>query len=155
MLLLMFQVADQHYAVDADRVVEVVPRVELRPIPHAPEFLVGLFGYRGTVVPVVDLGLLLGSEVCRSRLSTRIILVDVTGRSRARRSLLGLIAEHVYDVRTVRNGQVLTPPMPLEQSPYLGSIVQTEDGLAQLIDVGRVLSEPLWNGLYGDSPEAP
>ena len=76
MLLLTFRAAESLYAVDVARVVEVVPRIDLRRLPHAPAFLAGVFDYRGMVVPVVDLGILLGSEACRDRLSTRIILVD-------------------------------------------------------------------------------
>ena len=77
MLLLTFKAAESLYAVDVVRVVEVVPRVHLRRLPHAPDFLAGLFDYRGRVVPVADLGALLGSEPCRDRLGTRIILTDV------------------------------------------------------------------------------
>ena len=86
MLLLTFQAAGQLYAVDAARIVEVVPRVNLRPLPHAQAFLAGVFEYRGDVVLVVDLGVLLGAEPAPDRLSTRIILVDraaVAPRGRA------------------------------------------------------------------------
>ncbi len=76
MLLLTFTAAGEHYALDVAGVIELVPRVELRAIPHAPAFLAGLLGYRGEVVPVIDLGLLLGSSPCPDRLSTRIILVN-------------------------------------------------------------------------------
>ena len=76
MLLLTFTAGANRYAVDVARVVEVVPRVELRKIPHAPAFLAGLLGYRGKVVPVIDLGLLLGVAPCQDCLSTRIILVN-------------------------------------------------------------------------------
>ena len=47
-----------------------------RSIPHAPSFLAGLLGFRGKVIPVIDLGLLLSSVPCRDCLSTRIILVN-------------------------------------------------------------------------------
>ncbi len=76
MLLLTFRAADNLYAINVARVVEVVPRINLRQLPHAPSFLTGVFDYRGKVVPVVDLGVLLGSQNCRDRLSTRIILVN-------------------------------------------------------------------------------
>jgi chemotaxis-related protein WspB len=76
MLLLTFRVAQDLYAVDAARVAEVVPRVEPRPIPRTPAFLAGLFGYRGRVVPAIDLGLLLGNGPSPGRLSTRVILVE-------------------------------------------------------------------------------
>ena len=109
------------------RIVEIVPRVELRSVPHAPVFLAGLLGYRGHVVPVIDLCLLLDVAPCRDCLSTRIILVSVApndpnqskpdrGESGEGRrltpdqkqptNLLGLIAEHVSDLtyRAARAG---------------------------------------------------
>jgi chemotaxis-related protein WspB len=76
MLVLTFQAAGNRYAIDVAHVVEVLPRIQLRPLPHAPSFLAGVFGYRGTVVPSVDLSVLLGTTGCRDWLSTRIILVD-------------------------------------------------------------------------------
>src|SRR4051812_37877755 len=126
MLLLTFKAAGNLYAVDVAHVVEVVPRLNLRRLPHAPDFIAGLFDYRGTVVPVIDLGIRLGSDRCPDRLSTRIILVDsrpadrnppesrgdpspldvdpqqpgadrTTGQDRGP-WLLGLIAEQVSDV---------------------------------------------------------
>jgi chemotaxis-related protein WspB len=76
MLLLTFRAAENLYALDVARVVEVVPRIDLRRFPHAPAFIAGMFDYRGTVVPVIDLGILLGSTACRNQLNTRIILVN-------------------------------------------------------------------------------
>ena len=61
MLLLSLKAGANRYAIDVMRVIELVPRVELRTIPHAPPFLAGLLGYRGKVIPVLDLGLLLDS----------------------------------------------------------------------------------------------
>ena len=42
MLLLTFRAAENLYAIDAARVVEVVPRINLRLLPHAPDFLAGV-----------------------------------------------------------------------------------------------------------------
>jgi chemotaxis-related protein WspB len=154
MLLLTFQAAGQLYAVDAARIVEVVPRVNLRPLPHAPAYLAGVFEYRGDVVSVVDLGVLLGSEPAPGRLSTRIILVDraasapeaapgATGHvpKPARRSLLGLIAEQVSDLSSVDPDALIAAPVQILGAPYLGCLAETERGMAQLINVEKVLEE--------------
>ncbi len=45
MLLLTFRAAENLYAIDVAHVVEVVPRINLRRLPHAPGFLAGLFDY--------------------------------------------------------------------------------------------------------------
>jgi chemotaxis-related protein WspB len=142
MLLLVLHVAGERYAVEATRVVEVVPRLDLRPLPHAPEGLAGLFRYRGQMVPVIDLGIVLGDRPCPPLLSTRIVLVDDQTPARSQ-PVLGLIAEQVSDVRKVADDRVLDPPALLGQNPYLGPIIATEDGLIPLIAVERVLAEPL------------
>jgi chemotaxis-related protein WspB len=162
MLLLTFTVGANRYAIDVTRVVEVVPRVELRKISQAPAFLAGLLDYRGRIVPVIDLGLLLDGAPCQDCLSTRIILVNdtpiihnrteqdhddaggATGEARVNRNqeldLLGLVAECVSDLTNVRPDQIAPIPVWLPQAPYLGAIVQTDAGLVQLI-VGEKLRE--------------
>lgn len=165
MLILTFTAAANRYAVDVTRVVEVVPKVELRKIPHAPAFLAGLLRYRGKVVLVLDLGLLLGVTPCQDWLSTRIILVndapgghhnrsqgrdaahDETAESRRSRkpdpALLGLVAEHVSDLTYSQPEQIIPAPVSLPQTPYLGAMIQTDQGIVQLIVVEHVRAASL------------
>ena len=171
MLLLTFTAGANRYAVVVARVVELVPRVELRPVPHAPVFLAGLLGYRGKVVPVIDLSVLLGALPCPERLSTRIILVNATPVDHNRGNpdrhdsaehsgsvlsapdpdldILGLIAERVSDLITVRPEQVSPPAVQLPQAPYLGAIVQTVEGIVQLIAVERLREVTLGGAAIG------
>jgi chemotaxis-related protein WspB len=158
MLLLTFRIAQDLYAVDVARVVGVIPRIEPRPIPRTPAFLAGLFGYRGRVVPAVDLGLLLGKAPSPGRLSTRVILVetgDASDRaSPARRTplLLGLIAEQVDDVVRVDRDQVVFPSMRLDDARFLGAMVRVDSqaqSLAQMIEVDWVLPPALREALFG------
>jgi chemotaxis-related protein WspB len=172
MLLLTFTAGANHrYAVVVARVVEVVPRVELRPVPHAPVFLAGLLGYRGKVVPVIDVSVLLGAPPCPERLSTRIILVNAASGDHNQRKpdrhgsaedsgstpsnpapdrdILGLIAEHVSDLITVRPEQVSPPAVQLPEAPYLGAIVQTVEGIVQLIEVEKLRDATLGAAVTG------
>jgi chemotaxis-related protein WspB len=142
MLLLVFRVAGVDYAVEAGRVVEVVPRVELRSLPHAPDALAGLLRYRGQTVPVIDLSLLFGGGPCPQKLSTRIILVDERLPAQGRADI-GVLAEHVSDVRRVDDDHAVAQPPLLGQNPYLGPIVSTDSGLIPVVDVTRLLAEPI------------
>lgn len=145
MLLLMFRAAGQRYAVDAARVAEVVPRVRLRPLPHAPAHLAGVFEYRGEVVSVVDVGVLLGSSPAPDRLSTRIILADRRPDPRATdppRSLLGLIAEDVDDLAAIDAADLAPPPVSILGAPYLGGIAEVDSGMVQLLRADRILDGP-------------
>ena len=137
MLVLTFRISEVAYGVAVKRVVEVVPRVPLREIPHAPNYLMGLLRYRGGAVAVVDLGLLLGGSACRDRLDTRIILVDGGPGSGA--SFLGLIAERVENVRTVEEARRTVAGLEIGRAPYLGAVYETDEGLLQLLEPHKIL----------------
>ena len=156
MLILTFTAGGNRYAVDVAQVVELVPRVELRLIPHAPGFLAGFLGYRGQVVPVIDLGLLLGAGPVRIGSApgsswskpSRAITINRRGIGPDRpgnpgclardenpdRDLLGLIAEQVGDLTRVQPEQVVPAPVSLPQAPYLDTIAQTDQGFVPLVE---------------------
>lgn len=146
MLLLTFQAAGALYGVEAGGVITVIPRVNLRRPPHAPEFLAGVFDYRGAVVSVIDLGVLFGSSPAPDRLSTRIILVDQAFRSAEtppRRSLLGLIVEDAGDFVAIDPGALTPAAAPSLRVPCLGGLVETDRGMVQLILPDKVLEAPV------------
>ena len=155
MLLLTFNAGPNRYAIDVMWVLELVPRVELRSVPHAPPHLSGLLGYRGSVVPVVDLGILLGSEACRDRLSTRIILVrkplassghdpetsglkPLSSTASTNHTVLGLMADHVSELAYVQPEDLLPAPVHLAGAPYLANVVRTERGIVQMVDIMKL-----------------
>ena len=119
--------------------VEVVPRVELRTLPHAAGYLVGLLRYRGGAVPVVDLGLLMGDAACRDRLDTRIILVDAGIHGGSGLGFLGLVAERVDDVLAVDESKRAVVGLEITNAPYLGAVYETDAGLLQLVEPGKIL----------------
>ena len=133
MLVLTFRVGEVPYGVAVGRVIEVVPRVPLRALPHAPAHLAGLIRYRGDAIPVVDLGLLMGDAPGSDRLDTRIILVDAGPRGR-----LGLVAERVEQVVEVDETRRASGEADVAGAPYLGGVYETDSGLIQLIEPARV-----------------
>lgn len=153
MLLLLFRSADSLYALDARRIIEVVPRVEFRPIPHAPAYLLGLLNYRGRAVPVVDFDLLVGQPMSPVVLSTRVIVQELTTHT-GQRQLVGLVASNVSHVITLDAAQAVSPAMRLEEAPYLGAVLQFEEGLVQIVNADRLLPPRLQDALYGGSAEA-
>ncbi|MFQ3648953.1 MAG: chemotaxis protein CheW [Gemmataceae bacterium] len=132
MLALTFQIGAHRLALDIRRIREVVPRVELRPQAGGPPWLAGIFIYRGSPVPVIDLHRLLQAGECPAHLSSRIILVPVEG------GLLGLLAAQVAELREV------VPPgsdLPTLGGPELGPLVVDNGTLLHLLDLERLLPE--------------
>ena len=136
MLVVIFRVSETRYAIACRLIVEVIPLVVLRPMPHAPASVSGSFVYRGALTPVIDLCQLMGGYTCPMRLSSRIILTECTLPDQSSIKV-GLLAEHVTEARHLN----ATPlrGVSLGSAPYLGDVVQEGEDLFQLLHVERML----------------
>lgn len=146
MLLVVFYIDRERYALDSSQVVEIVPVVRFRELPGAPDYIRGVLRFRGHNVPVVDVSALAGKGQARRRLSTRVILVEfLDGEGRAR--ILGLLAERVTETIKIEPEQIESSGIRIDQSPYLGDLIQDES-MTQLIRPGDLLPEPVRNLLF-------
>jgi chemotaxis-related protein WspB len=146
-LFLLFQLGKDRYALEASRVVEVVPLLNLKTLPQAPPGVAGIFNYRGRPVPAVDLGSLTVGHPAGERFSTRIIIVnypDETGTNR----LLGLIAEHVTEMLRKDVRDFADSGVKLGGAPYLGPILMEGDSAIQWIHEDRLLPGPVRELLF-------
>lgn len=57
---LLLPLREDRYAIPLDRVAEVLEPVPATRLPEAPPAVLGLVNHRGRIVPVLDLGVLLG-----------------------------------------------------------------------------------------------
>ncbi len=137
MLVLYFYLGDVMYAVKCTKVREIAPMVELKEVPHAPEYFVGLFNYRGMIVPVVDLRQLIQGQACQDRLSTRIILVDYKAQD-GNPAILGLRAERVTEALMKSEEAFIPSSVDLQDAPYLGAVLMEGDSMIQFIDLERL-----------------
>jgi chemotaxis-related protein WspB len=145
MLMLVFRVGEDLYAIGATEVVEVVPSVRLRHIPQAPEYVDGIFNYRGALAPVVDLCRLMYSRPSRDYLSTRIILVRCRA-SDGEDHVIGLRAEQVTDTMQAEENSAQGPPASV--APYLGPMFSTPAGLIQRIRLEALVSGSLMDSIF-------
>lgn len=141
MLILLFYVGDDLYALDSSQVVEVIPRVILRKIHHAPDYVAGLFNYRGAIVPVIDLCHLIQGKPSRSHLSTRIIMVNYLAKGNTKHCI-GLMAERVTETLNKPDTELVDTGMHLDEDhPYLGEMIMDEKGMIQRIRLEYLLSD--------------
>lgn len=140
MLLLTFQVGPEPVGLDIRRVREVIPRVRLQPVTGAPQWLAGVFVYRGKVIPVVDLHRLAGYGECPMHLSSRIILLLLDGDD-SHAHLMGLLAGQVADLRDVKVRPVCYDGSAPVLSVELGPIIADGRGVLRLLDPDRMFPE--------------
>ena len=150
MLFLLFQLGNDRYALPASRVVEVVPFLELKRLPQAPQGVAGIFNYRGRPVPAVDLCALTLGQPARERLSTRIILVSLADKAGAEH-LVGLVAENATEILRQEPAAFVDSGIRIGAAPYLGPVLMDARGPIQWVHEHGLFSEPMRDLLFSAS----
>jgi chemotaxis-related protein WspB len=150
MLFLVFELGKDRYALDVRQVAAVMPLVGVKQIPRAPQAMNGLFNYRGTLVPVLDLSQLTLGKPSARRLSTRMVLVHYPDENGVTH-LLGLIAERVTQTARHEASDFKPSGVTNAGAPYLGPVVTDASGLLQWIDV-RTLLPPSFRDMLFKQP---
>ena len=141
MLLLLFRLGKDRFALDASGIVEVLPLVTITPIPQMPPYIAGLFNYHSVPVPTIDLCVLTLQLPAQRQLSTRIVLInypDGQGGSR----LLGLIAEKATETMRAEPSYFSPSGVSNAATPYLGPVLADAHGLVQWV-TPQVLLPPV------------
>jgi chemotaxis-related protein WspB len=149
MLFLIFKLGKDRYALEADRVLEVLPLLAVKRLPQAPRGVAGIFNLRGQPVPALDLSELAFGEPARERLTTRIIVVLHTD-SAGRNHPLGLIAENVTQTIRKNPKDFISPGVTIAGAPYLGPIVMDAEGPIQWLNSQHLLSPPVRDLLFSE-----
>lgn len=151
MLMLIFKLGDEQYSIEAAQIVEIIPLVSIRKVPHVPDYVSGLIDYRKKIVPVIDICQLTIGRPCLSCLSTRIVVVKYLYREGDYR-ILGLKAENVTEIVDKPVSGFVDSCIKAEGTPYLGNVFTDESGMIQLIKIDRLISDPVSESLF--NPES-
>jgi chemotaxis-related protein WspB len=140
MLVLLFYGGNDLYAIDSFYIVEVIPRVSFRKIHHVPEYVAGLFNYRGVILPAIDLCHLIQGTPSRSHLSTRIMIVKYPHPNQPLQ-YLGLMAERVTETLNISNTDIRDSSIRVDEAPYLSGTIVDEKRIIQCVQLEKLLSD--------------
>jgi len=144
---LVFEVDGQRYGLDVTQISELLPYVHLRRLPQVPEYVTGVFRYRDTMVPVIDMSHLISGKPAAALLSTRIILVPYTGPAGTSR-FLGLLAERASQILEIDTAELKTSGVAVPDAPYLGSLSANGGSIIQYVKVEQLLPDDLRERLF-------
>jgi chemotaxis-related protein WspB len=170
MLYLIFQAGDDRFALCAASVIEIVPLVRLRAVPHAPEGVAGFFNYRGAVIPVVDMVRVISGRSGSTLFSTRIVVARLGeqndhGQACDTGRVVGLVAEKATEIIDLDEDMFEDTGLHIDDAPYLGEVVSgkhlhhSEHGkgkhsLVQRITPSALLTDDIRQALrIAESPE--
>ena len=134
--LVVFELADEAYGVDINRVQSIIRMQAITVVPGAPQFIEGIINLRGSIVPVVDLRKRFELPPPPDGLEAVIVIVELDGME------IGIIVDKVTDVTKVME-EAIEPPSPLLASidtAYLRGIAKLEERMVILLDLDRVFT---------------
>ncbi len=145
MKLLIFHIGADRYGLRLRDVVRVLPLLELKHLPLAPDAVAGLMDFHGQSVPVIDLCRSSGLPSGADHFDTRIIVVDYHAPE-GTDHLLGLRAERVLGVQEVAEAQLADSGVTA--APFLGQVVSDAGGMLQLVELEQLLPASLRATLF-------
>jgi purine-binding chemotaxis protein CheW len=144
---LTFKLSDERFALDVDKVREILEVTNITKVPQTPDFMRGVINLRGSVVPVIDMRLKFGMSATEHTVNTCIIVVEINLDGDT--TVLGALADSVQEV-------VEMEPQNIETAPHIGTRLNTDfirgmgkvDGhFVMILDIDRVFSSDELAGL--------
>lgn len=132
--VLLFELADQRFALPLTDVVELTRACALQALPEAPELVLGVLNLRGQVVPVLDLRRRFRLPELELAPSHFFVLSRIAGRLVALR-VDRLLGTETLDVVPVQ----ASPHLPADLR-HLSGVATVADGVVLIYDVATFLS---------------
>ena len=147
MLYLLLSIDNNFYAFDIANIIEIVPLVTIKPLPWAPDYIPGVFNYRGSIVPVIDLTWLISGKPSSELLSTRIVVVNFKSYDGSERKV-GLITEHATETESIDVDEFQEYGFNDKVPAYLGGIAIKENIMYQRILISNLLTSDIQRNLF-------
>lgn len=137
---LTFTLSEEVFAMDIDKVREVLDFTAITRVPGTPEFMRGVINLRGSVVPVVDMRQKFGMPATEQGVNTCIIIVEVTVDGET--TVLGAMADSVREVLELEPGSIEPPPrigtrLNIE---FIRGMGKRDEQIMMILDIDKVFS---------------
>ena len=132
---LTFLVGDVGYGIEISYVVEIISVQDITLVPHTHAYVKGIINLRGTVVPVIDMGMRFGNEEIVYTEKTCIIVLSMDEMS------VGILVDGVQDVTDIEDANIQDPPTTTGnaiKNHFIKAVGISAGEVKQLIDVYTV-----------------
>lgn len=130
----VFRVQNQEYCLSIAHVQSIEPMQSVTRVPTDINYVRGVTNLRGTVIPVIDLGLRLGIDAVQTTLETRIIVLSTKDDA-----AVGMIVDAAQTVIDLED-DMLQPALDSDEVAFTKYLVKVEDRVLYILDSERVMS---------------
>jgi purine-binding chemotaxis protein CheW len=138
---LTLRLEDEVFAIEINKVREVIDITDITKIPRTPEFMIGVVNLRGNIVPIVDLKQRLGMKSVDRTPDTCIVTIEIAYQEET--IVVGALADSVQEVLEIPQAAIgPAPKIGIKLKPeFLKGIGKRRDRFIMILDMDRVLSE--------------
>jgi len=132
---LTFLVENVGYGIEISYVVEIISVQDITLVPHTHAYVKGIINLRGTVVPVIDMGMRFGGAEIVYTEQTCIIVLSMDDMS------VGILVDGVQDVTDIDDANIQDPPTTTGnaiKNHFIKAVGVSQGEVKQLIDVYKV-----------------
>jgi purine-binding chemotaxis protein CheW len=135
--LVCFELRAQELALPIADVRETLPVPPITRLFLVPACLAGVFSLRGDIVPVIDLGILLGLPATAVGHDSKVVVVGCAA------GVVGIVVDRLRDLRTVEAAMEAPPAgLAAEVASLMLGVVATPTGSVRVLDARAVLTAP-------------
>jgi|MDTC01.3.fsa_nt_gb purine-binding chemotaxis protein CheW len=133
--LLSFWVADEEYAVDILEIREIIKVPDITDVPRAPQPLLGVISLRGTVVPILDLRMVLNLDREETTRESRVLVL------RAQEEPVGIMVDRVTSVVRLDKRAIEPKPatMRLDVAEVIDGVGRVDERVLIVLDGAGVV----------------
>ena len=144
---LSFIVCDELFAVNVTKVLEVLQKEHITPVPNTPQYIKGIINFRGEVVPVFESRIKFNLPERSENEPFVIIVLDLSSGNEEFR--IGAIVDKVKDVISIDDEEVKPVPAISKDfnSDFLHGIYKMKDQFILMLDVEKVFTNSELNFL--------
>jgi purine-binding chemotaxis protein CheW len=137
---LSFKVCNEYYAINVDKVLEVLQKQKITRVPNAPGYIRGIINFRGEVVPVFESR----NKFSLPERGTENYVVIVLDLSKDNDNfLVGVMVDKVKDVINIEELEIKKVPTMGKNfnSEFISGIYKSGDEFIMLLNIEKIFSE--------------
>ncbi len=136
---LTFLIGKEYFAVNVNKVLEVLQHQNITLIPKTPEHILGIINFRGEILPVIDTKLKF--NIKEDDVESQIIIVFEIENNETK-SIIAATADSVKDVIEIAHSEIKpVPEMGIRyNSNFLSGAIRREENFILLLDIEKIFS---------------
>jgi purine-binding chemotaxis protein CheW len=130
---LEFQLSEQTYAVELNKVREVIPPPDCTPVPKAPKFICGVMNLRGTVLTVIDLRQKMSIKPLENQAEAAVIIFELNG------VFIGALVDRINKVANYELTKIQSICKSETDCYSIRGVLKSEDRITMWIDLDQIV----------------